>query len=341
MKRFSSPSSRRTAAAAWLLALLMLLPAGSAAQRLKVGLVLGGGGAKGAAEVGVLQAIEEAGLPIDYIAGTSIGSIVGGLYSYGYRAAFLDSMFRSQQWTTLLSDRNVDYKHRFLKKKHGTTYLFGFPIAGRKKRRARGAFKLGAVEGDHIVALLDSLTANSHYSSFDRLPIPFRCVATDIVSRREVVLSSGSLALAMRASMAIPGVFKAVNLDTLCLLDGGMLNNLPVDVVRAMGADVVIAVDLSVNKRPPRNKEWKDRKGVGRIIDWVVTRPDLKKYNANRAQIDLYINPPLEGYSATSFKPEKISRMIEIGREAGRAALSDLKALARRVKASAGHHRRH
>lgn len=307
----------------------------TASNRPTVGLVLGGGGAKGAAEVGVLRAIEESGVPIDYIAGTSIGSIVGGLYSCGLRWQDLDKLFRSQEWLDLLTDRNGELRGKPYSQKDGVTYVFGFPVAGRnkKKGRKRGAGP-GLLHGDQVVALLDSLSGRSEpLESFDSLPIPFRCVAVDVQSMAEVVLDSGHLATAMRASMAIPGAFTPVEWDKHVLVDGGLLNNLPVDVVRAMGADIVIAVDLTQNKRDTRDRLMPDFKTMaGKLIGWLATRPDLKKYNENRTQCDIYINPKLENYEATDFQPEKIDEMISLGMDAGQDALPQLRQLAEEMK---------
>jgi len=332
---------------ALLLSLLLLaLPAQATTkdgQRPKVGLVLGGGGAKGAAEVGVLKVLEEADIPIDYIAGTSIGSIIGALYSAGYRAEFLDSMFRSQQWLTLLTDREEDMKNKPVKVKDGTTYIFGFPLPKSKKDLEEGSgYNFGAVQGDSIVQLFRQLLTQKNIPAtdgndnilFDSLPIPFRCVATDIRSRREITLWHGSLPLAMRASMAIPGFFKPVSIGQLTLLDGGMLNNLPVDVVKEMGADIVIAIDLTSNKHDDSDDDSDDSwtqggglfggKGIWSLIDWVVERPDLKKYKQNSQAADLYINPDLDDYSATSFNPQSISDMIAIGQETAKKQWDDI-----------------
>lgn len=210
--------------------------------RKKVGLVLGGGGAKGAAEVGVLKVLEEVGMPIDYIAGTSIGAIVGGLYSIGYNANDLDSLIRNQDWLFLLSDGVRRKSKSFMSKKEKEKYLFRIPVS--KKRKM--SLPTGYVAGQNITNLFSSLTVGYHQvDDFSQLPIPFRCVAVNLADGSECVLSSGSLPQAMRASMSIPGVFAPVELDGKLLIDGGALNNLPVDVVRQMGADVVICVDLN------------------------------------------------------------------------------------------------
>lgn len=242
--------------------------------RPKVALVLGGGGAKGAATVGVLKYVEESGVPIDMVVGTSIGSIVGGLYALGYRSEQLDSMFRSQQWTDMFA---------------------------------------GSLMGDSIVRPLRQMMGDRGSVNFDDLPIPFRCVAVDINKMREVVLREGDLAQAMRASMAIPLVFKPVKMNGMRLVDGGVLNNLPVDVARDMGADFVIAVDLTVNKSSSS------------------LRLDAKKYQQNCEDADIYINPRLKGYGPEDFSPKKIAEMIAMGEKAGKASLKEMKKMKKRL----------
>ena len=254
-------------------------------QRPKIGLVLSGGGAKGAAEVGALKVIEEVGVPIDFIAGTSIGSILGGLYSLGYRAEKLDSIFQSQEWLDLFVKGN----------------LIGF---------------------------FEQFTGNKDDADFSDLPIPFACVAVDLKTQREVILQNGSLARAMRASMAIPGIFKPVKVNGRLLVDGGMLNNLPVDVVKKMGADIVIAVDLTQNKHETRSFSLKKLIGIGGYLDWLVSRPDWKKYNENRELVDVYINPRMDGYGATDFNKEDIRTMMLLGEDAARQQLAALRKLA-------------
>lgn len=269
---------------------MMLFLTSFAQDRPKIGLVLGGGGAKGAAQVGVLKHIEEAGVPIDYIVGTSIGSIIGGLYSVGYRSQQLDSLFTNMDWEELFS---------------------------------------GSLKGTQQVSDIFEAWLNLPDSvDFDSLPIPFRCVATDINTTQEVVISHGNMAKALRASMAIPGAFKPVKWDDMLLVDGGMHNNLPVDVAKEMGADVIIAIDLTQNKHEDRTFSLKETFGIGGILDWIVSRPDWKKYNKNRKMADIYINPDLKGYNATSFSPRDIRNMIFIGEEAGKKVVKQLTKLA-------------
>ena len=274
-----------------MLVLMLMLSVGMMAdepdgERLKVGLVLGGGGAKGAAEIGALKVIEEVGIPIDYIAGTSIGSIVGGLYAMGTSSHQLDSLFVNQDWVGLFTNNVRDFLFRVTRQKH-----------------------------------------------FDELEIPFRCVAADINNNEEVVMSQGLVCDAMRASMSIPGVFKPVIQDGRMLMDGGLLNNLPVDVVKAMGADVVIAIDLQQKQHKDREFSLKSLLGIDGPLNWLVERPDWKKYNANRRAADVYIHPMLDGYGASDFNKTDIRQMITLGYEAAMNARDELVDLKRRIMA--------
>ena len=307
-----------------LLFCLTLLLTEALAQGPKIGLVLGGGGAKGAAEVGVLKVLEEAGIKPDYICGTSIGSIVGGLYAAGYSAAELETMFQTQEWLSLLTDRSSSLASEPYKVDNDVTYIFGFPIIDRK---AKG---LGVMKGSSIEHMLDSMVCAKGCKDFQSLKIPFCCVAADIRSGTEVILREGSLARAMRASMAIPAIFKPVEIDDRKLVDGGMLNNLPVDVCREMGADIIIAVDLQQNEQKPRPQtdlsvltSIADLVGLGGILNWITNRPDIEKYNANRQKVDIYIHPVLDA-DVTSFGNKTAARMIQQGADAAHRLLPSL-----------------
>ena len=293
----------------------------------KIGLVLGGGGAKGGAEVGVLKVLEEAGIRPDYIVGTSIGSIVGCLYAAGYTPTELEEMFTQQEWLSLLTDRRADLSGEPYKVKNGVTYIFGFPVIDKNN------ISFGVLQGGRVEEVLDSMLAAKGCVKFNCLPIPFCCVAASMMEAEEVVLSKGKLPRAVRASMAIPGIFKPVEIDGEKLVDGGMMNNLPVDVCREMGADFIIAVDLQQEK--PQNRESKDNiitsiadmVGLGSIAKWVLTRPDITKYNENRQHCDIYINPPLPDYDASSFGNESMQRMIAVGEQSARSQLPALQRL--------------
>lgn len=284
--------------------------------RPKVGLVLGGGGAKGAAAIGILKELEREKTPIDYIAGTSIGAIIGGLYAQGYRADDLEKLFRSQNWLALLADRDTTLVGKVYKEEDGVIYVFGFPV--RRKADADNNTGFWMLHGDHVYNFLDSLVSRSPVQRGTvKQAIPFSCVAFDIRRQQEIVLDTGFLARNMRASMAIPGAFKPVQIDTLMLVDGGMGNNLPVDVVRKMGADIVIAVDLQQRKRDDYRSPFGFLKGLGGILDWLVERPDIKKYNVNRTKADLYINPDLGSYGVTDFNAKAIKAILKIGEDTG------------------------
>lgn len=288
-------------------------------SRKKVGLVLGGGGAKGAAEVGVLKVLEEADIPIDYIAGTSIGAIVGGLYAIGYDAADLDSLYRNQDWLFLLSDQVKRESETFLSKEEKEKYLIHVPLSQERKV----SLPTGYVTGQNIVNLFSKLTVGYHHvDDFSTLPIPFRCVAVDLVEGQEVILSSGSLPMAMRASISIPGMFTPVEWNGMTLVDGGALNNLPVDVVREMGADIVICVDLSTGW-----KKKEELKSASAVVGQLIGVMGQKKYRKNKTEADIYINPPLKGYTAASFQPEAIDTMLVRGERAARKQWDELQAL--------------
>lgn len=306
-----------------LLLLLFCVCLDGMAQRKKVGLVLGGGGAKGAAHVGVIKVLEEAGIPIDYIAGTSIGSIVGGLYSVGYSVGALDTLFRTQDWVYLLSDQ-VQRRHRsFTSKEMREKYLVSLPFS--KDQKAE--LPAGVVSGQNIYNLFSDMTIGYHdVPSFDSLPIPFAGVAVDLVSGKAVVLNKGSLPLAMRASMSIPGVFSPVETDGMVLVDGGALNNLPTNVVREMGAEIIIGVDLS--------NGWKSAdqvKSMFGMIDQLTNIMGSDNYLKNKEELDLYLHPNLQGYSAADFAFADIDVMMNRGEREARSRWDEILELKKRI----------
>ena len=187
--------------------------------RKKVGVVLSGGGAKGMAHIGALKVIEEAGIPIDYVVGTSMGSIIGGLYSIGYTPEQMDSMVRRQDWSFLLSDKIPRSEQNMAEREASEKYVFSLPFGKNAKTQAVG----GLIKGQNLANLFSELTVGYHDSiDFNKLPIPFACVSENIVNGNEVNFHKGVLATAMRASMAIPGVFTPVRLDSMVLVDGGI-----------------------------------------------------------------------------------------------------------------------
>lgn len=278
--------------------------------RPKVGLVLSGGGAKGVAHVGVLKVLEEAGIPIDCICGTSMGAIIGGLYAIGYSAAELDSMIREQDWMFLLTDQIQRSYRSFDSKYNNEHYLVNISLVDNQKLSAPS----GLVKGQSILNKFTSLTIGYHQiNSFDDLPIPFACVAVDLVEGKEIVIREGNLPLAMRTSMSVPGVFEPVYRDGMALIDGGVVNNFPVDVCKEMGADIIIGVDLStVAFTKPDYKE------VMEIANRITFLLGEEKYRKNKEEITLYINPELKGYTSADFRPEAIDTMIVMGERVAR-----------------------
>ena len=315
-----------------ILAILLLFVLTSQANRPKVGLVLGGGGAKGGAEVGVLKVLEEVGIEPDIIVGTSIGSIVGGLYAAGYSAIELDQLFCQQEWLSLLTDRREDLSGEPFKQVDGVTYIFGFPVIDTNN------MAFGVLKGEKVEQAIDSMLSQKNCSSFKQLAIPFCCVAASMATMEEVDLKAGDLSRAIRASMAIPGLFKPVEIEGRQLVDGGLMNNLPVDVAKEMGADFVIAIDLQQNK--PKTREEKsniitdiaDLLGIGPIAKWILNRPDITKYNDNCQQAELYIHPSIADYDASSFGNENMRHMITIGEQEARKHLEALQKVAERTQ---------
>lgn len=309
------------------------------AKRLKVGVVFGGGGAKGAAEVGVLKYIEKAGIPVDYIVGTSIGSIVGGMYASGVRPERMEEFFLGQDWISLFTDRDTKHKTDLFAEHNGVYYVFGFPVYNENRSMMRN----GLLRGDSITSLLGQLSGYTQYTLFDSLKIPFRCVTVDLETMKEVVLDRGVLPECMRASMSIPLAFTTANNRGRNMIDGGAINNLPVDVAKKMGADIVIAIDLStddVDESRTGNQvgdlilDIAGQFDLGPVANWVIRRPDNKRYKENLKMADLVIQPKLKGYNVASFTPEKVKQMIKIGEKAGEDAMPELLELWKRITLS-------
>lgn len=293
-----------------LVLLFLALAFDSGAQRKKVGLVLSGGGAKGVAHIGVLQVLEKAGIPVDVIVGTSMGSIVGGLYAIGYTADQLDSLVRDQDWMFLLSDKVNRYDLPFAEKEYDAKYVLSFPFERGGRR------PVGFIRGQNIYNLFTDLTIGYHDSlDFLKLPIPFACVAADVLHRQEIVMKEGNLVQAMRASMAIPGAFTPVIAGDRVLVDGGVLNNFPTDVARALGADIVIGVDVQADLMAEEKLE-----SVSGVIPQIINLLCMNKHEENVKLADLVIRPNVKGYSAASFSSRAIDSLLARGKV---AALQD------------------
>ncbi|TDD99813.1 patatin-like phospholipase family protein [Flavobacterium cellulosilyticum] len=295
-----------------------LLPLASQAQdtikkRPKIGLVLSGGGAKGFAHIGVLKVIEQAGIKIDYIGGTSMGSVVGGLYASGYNATQIDSIFRTVNFDKLLQDFTPRSSKSFYEKRNDELYAIVLPF---------DKFKIGVPEAlsksIYNYNLLTSLTRNDrHISDFNKLKIPFFCVATNIENGEEVILDKGNLVNAMVASSAFPSLFSPVEIDGNLLLDGGIVNNYPVEKVRQMGADIIIGVDVQDGL-----SERSELKKATRIIGQITAIQSIEKMKKKIAETDIYIKPDIKSYGIISF--DKGLEIIKKGEEAAFAVYEQL-----------------
>lgn len=291
-------------------------------SRPTVGVVLSGGGAKGFAHIGALKVLEEAGIPIDYIAGTSMGAIVGGLYAVGYDALTIDSLVKEQNWRLLLSD-DVDRENLpAALKENREGYILSLPYELKiKERKGKVYLPSGMISGQNIYSLFQNLTIGYQDDmDFDQLPVPYACVAADSRSGKEVVLREGILSEAMRASMAIPGVFSPVEKDSMLLIDGGIINNFPVDVVREMGADIVIGVIF-----PPDNKSIEKNRGtVIEVIDQLGNFIGEEKRKKNIADTDILITPDLHPYNMMDFENTAIDSIVQRGEQAAREKWEEL-----------------
>jgi NTE family protein len=251
-------------------------------QRPKVGLVLSGGGAAGLAHIGAIKVLEEAGIQIDYVAGTSMGSLVGGLFAMGYTAAEMEKVVKDMDWESLLadgiprSDLTFEYKEQLEK------YFYDFPI-----NQGKLQLPTGLIAGTNITNMLAGLSWPAYnIKLFNQLPRPFLCIGADVVTGQEVVLKSGTLHDALRASMAIPTVFTPVEVNGTLLIDGGFINNFPADHLKAMGADIIIGIDVQ--------RELYKKNEIHSVISILkqistLTREDINA--KNRLLCDILIRP--------------------------------------------------
>lgn len=317
--------------------LLLFLPLWVAAQtapptgtshRPKVAVVLSGGGAKGVAHISCLRAIEEAGLPIDMICGTSMGALIGGLYAIGWTTDELDSLVRHQDWSYILSDRvpaeELDMEARRLLNTYPLWHAFTFG-----SERNEGAGFIRGVNLDRLFSgllegYLDSL-------DFNTLPIPFACVATDIITNTEIDFHRGYLKEALRASMSIPGVFSPVRKGEMLLVDGGMRNNFPTDLAREMGADIIIGVAVLDDTLTAD-----DIKGPGDLVMQIIDLSTKNKLHENLAMSDILMRVDVRGYTAASFTGAAIDTLLRRGAEAATVHRDELLALRNNLERDGG-----
>ncbi|MBT8088439.1 MAG: patatin-like phospholipase family protein, partial [Gammaproteobacteria bacterium] len=298
------------------------LPATAAEERPRVGLVLGGGGARGAAHIGVLKELERQRIPVDVIAGTSMGAVVGGLYASGMSAAELEALVGSLDWAAALTDKPDRKDLSFRRKQDDAQFPIDFELG---VRGTELVLPRGVIHGQKLDILLRELTMKTaHITDFDKLPVPFRAIASDIEKAEAYVMSSGDLATAIRASMSVPGVFAPVRVEDRLLVDGGIIGNLPVDVMQSLDVDVIIAVDVEF---PLYARE--DLESVLTISEQMLTiliRKETLRQIDRLDERDVMIRPQLGVFASTDFA--NIASAIEPGEAAARAQREKLQALA-------------
>ena len=315
-------------------------------RRPKVALVLCGGGAKGAAHVGVIKALEESGVEVDMVLSTSIGGIVGGMYAIGYDSHKMDSLFRNVDWSHLLSNNIPRREVSFYKKLMDDKYLFKVPFstlydrnnrevrqnakdADASKNPAMAMFPSGLVNGQNVFNLLTTLSGG-YQDSLDfkkDLPIPFVCIATDLSTGKQVILDKGYLPMAIRATMAIPGYFTPVDIDGKVLVDGGMVNNFPTDVAKEMGADIIIGVNI---QNDLRQKE--ELNSLPPIFNQIIGLMGYERFNENLKLADVLVEPDVSNYGMFSFTRQAVDTLIINGYAAGEASKKSFEAIAQLQK---------
>ena len=283
---------------------------GDAEPRPRIGLVLGGGGARGAAHIGVLKELERLRIPVDAIAGTSMGAIVGGLYATGVNAEDLEELVSSLDWNAALSDTAAREHLSFRRKQDDREFPINFELG------LRGTDLLlpkGVIQGQELDLLLRKLTMHaSHITDFDELPIPFRAIASDIVAGEVVILDSGDLTMAIRASMSVPGVFAPARVDGRLLVDGGLIGNLPIDVMKEMGVDIIIAVDVEFPLY--KSEELESVVTISEQMLTILIRKETLRQIDTLAAADILIRPELGIYASANFAD--ITETIQPGQQA-------------------------
>ncbi len=302
-----------------------LLSAGASAQekvslqRPKIGLVLGGGGAKGVAHIGVLKVLEEQKIPIDYIAGTSMGAIVGALYASGLSAEELEKVLTTIDWNDVFSGdpdrRDIDYRRKREDYEILSRLSVGF-------KDGKIAMPKGLIKDQKVNVLFETLMLHtSDIEDFDKLPIPYRAVAADLETGEMVVIKGGQLADAARASMSVPGAFPPMELNGRLLIDGGIVRNLPVDIVREMGADIIICID--VDKPLPERKDLSGSLSIlNQMID-IMMKKNVREQVKTLGPQDVYINPDLGVFGSVDFG--KAKEISGLGEKAAREKIDSLK----------------
>jgi len=286
-----------------------------------IGLVLSGGGAKGLAHVGVLKVLEREGIHIDYIGGTSMGGLVAGLYAAGYTPDQLDEISNKLPWTKLLADEKERRDLPLQEKNNYDQFLLSLPMIG-----FIPGLPKGLKEGQLVVNVLNKLTWQvNDIHQFEDLPTPFFCVATDLATGDTVLIREGDLPMALRATMSIPSIFAPVEINGKMVIDGGIVNNFPVDIMMSMGVDYVIGVDVGA----PLYKS-DEIKSVFNILDQISSYHQQQRYHDNVSLTDIYIKPDISGLSAMSFGD--VPGIIKRGEDAAMAQIEAIRKLAAEIR---------
>lgn len=337
-------------------------------HRPTVAVVLAGGGAKGAAHIGVLEYLEEQGIPVDMVLGTSMGGLMGGLYAMGHPAKVIDSFLVNTDWSVMMSDNVPSSKLPYTRRSFNETYAMRIPFhyeheedelisaSDRKairnkvltdsrpteESRADATKGLianipeGLLYGYNVYNVINSLTVGYQDSmDFSQLPIPYFCVATDLVSLKAKNWTSGFLVDAMRSTMSIPFYFTPIRRDNMVLVDGGIRNNFPIDLARAMGADYVIGVDLS----EPRS--FHEVSGLGILLLQSIAMTGQEAYAKNVPMLDVHIRPDVTGVNILSFNPKAITGVLRRGYKAAEAQADGIQAIKKAVGEASSHLQTH
>jgi NTE family protein len=287
-------------------------------KRLKIGLVLSGGGSRGIAHVGVIEWFEKNRIPVDYIAGTSMGGLIGGVYSMGMKPEDMRSFLKSLNWDDLMSSGPDFDQLAFRRKEDQRSFQVGLKLGYRNGL----SLPLGISSAHYIGLLIDRLTLPySGIKSFDELPIPYRCVATDFIAAKPLVLKDGSLASAMRATMSIPGVFPPVEREGTLLVDGALLNNIPTDVIKELKPDVIIAIDVGTQL-----SNYQNIVSLAGILQQSITVMTIDNDRRNLRLADIIIAPELGELSVLDFS--SIDKVADLGYQAAAAKAAILEKFA-------------
>lgn len=294
-------------------------PENPARQPARIGLVLSGGGAKGLAHIGVLRVLEEMRIPIDYVGGTSMGAIIGGFYASGLAPDEIDAIMKSLDWWNTMKDLPPRREQVYRRKIESERYFLNLEMGLKNWSIMLPRSAVAGQKLNYILAI--NTLATAIITNFDQLPLPFRCVATDIQSGEAVILDHGSLAEAMRASMAVPGLFTPVTIAGRLLVDGGLENNIPVDIVRAMGADTIIAVDVGAADVEAQKKM--PLATISEILSrsyTILKRPQEEKQLAGA---NIIISPQAADLGAAEFY--RVSEFVDRGQAAAQTMTDQLK----------------